>query len=125
MARCRPGFPALRLRSGDNARSVRSAGRSDRIGQLQRTAMCCVSGEVRTRYQRFLPQGEESMLTNDDLSSELEALSRQARELAGAVKNNGDLPARQLAVGIVEAGKIGEKLAKLSRQLRGGNGNGR
>jgi len=65
------------------------------------------------------------MLTNDDLSSELEALSRQARELAGAVKNNGDLPARQLAVGIVEAGKIGEKLAKLSRQLRGGNGNGR
>lgn len=61
------------------------------------------------------------MLTNDDLSSELEALAAQARELAAAVKSNGDLPARQLALGIVEAGKIGEKLAKLQRQL-GSNG---
>jgi hypothetical protein len=62
------------------------------------------------------------MLTNDDLSSELKTLARQANEVAAAVKNNGDLPARQLALGIVEAGKIGERLAKLAHQLRSGDG---
>ena len=62
------------------------------------------------------------MLSNQDLSVELEALAKQARELAGRVKSNGDLPPRTLAAGFVEAGKIGERLAKLYKQLGGGNG---
>jgi hypothetical protein len=34
----------------------------------------------------------------------------------------GDLPAWQLAAVIVETAKIGERMGKLARQLRGGNG---
>jgi hypothetical protein len=62
------------------------------------------------------------MLSNTDLAGELEALAKQARDLAGSVKSNGDLPARMLAGALVEAGKIGERLAKLHKQLHGGNG---
>lgn len=62
------------------------------------------------------------MLSSTDLAGELEALAQQARQLAGEVKSNGDLPPRTLAAGFVEAGKIGERLGKLSKQLHGGNG---
>lgn len=62
------------------------------------------------------------MLSNTDLSAELEVLAKQARDLAGAVKNNGDLPPRALAAGLVEASKLGERLTRLERQLHGGNG---
>jgi hypothetical protein len=62
------------------------------------------------------------MLSNADLAGEMEALAKQARELAGSVKSNDDLPARTLAGALVEAGKIGERLTKLNRQLHGGNG---
>lgn len=62
------------------------------------------------------------MLSNDDLIDKLEAIARQGRELAGAVRRNGDLPAAQLAAGFVEAHRLGERLAKLQRQLRASNG---
>ncbi|HEY7427435.1 MAG TPA: hypothetical protein VH682_24590 [Gemmataceae bacterium] len=62
------------------------------------------------------------MLSNSDLSSELESLARQARDLAGAVKSNGDLPARQLAAGLVEAAALAARLEKLAGRLSGVNG---
>jgi hypothetical protein len=62
------------------------------------------------------------MLSNSDLSAELETLARQARELAGQVKSNGDMEARTLATGLVEAGKIAQKLEKLGHQLNGTSG---
>jgi hypothetical protein len=61
-------------------------------------------------------------LSNVDLAAEFEELSRLAGELAAHVRDNGDLPARTLAAGLVESGKIGERLAKLHKQLRGADG---
>jgi hypothetical protein len=62
------------------------------------------------------------MLSNIDLAAEFEELSRLAGELGAHVRDNFDLPAWQLAAGLVEGGKIGERLAKLDKQLRGVDG---
>jgi hypothetical protein len=62
------------------------------------------------------------MLTNHDLSNELNTLARAANEAAAAIKSTGDLPARQLAAGYIEAHRLGERLAKLARQLGSSSG---
>lgn len=63
------------------------------------------------------------MLSHKDLASELEALARHARTLANGVRSDGaDMSARQLALGVVEVGKIGDKLTRLQRQLGCSNG---
>jgi hypothetical protein len=59
------------------------------------------------------------MLSNTDIAGELEALGKQARELAALVKQNGDLTARTLACGLVEVDKINQRLAKLAEKLNG------
>jgi hypothetical protein len=65
---------------------------------------------------------DRPMLSNADLSNELETLAAQARDLSGQVKNNGDLPPRTLAAALVESAKLGERVRKLGKQLAGGNG---
>jgi hypothetical protein len=46
------------------------------------------------------------MLTNENLSEDLEALGRTAGELARRVQSNGDLEPHQLAGGLVEVERL-------------------
>jgi hypothetical protein len=64
----------------------------------------------------------KTVLTHAHLAGELEALGRQARDLAGDLHNAGDLPARQLAGAVVEVVKLSDRLAKLHKQLHAPNG---
>jgi hypothetical protein len=65
------------------------------------------------------------VLSNENLAAELQRLAADAGDLAGAVAKGEDLAPLPLAAGLVEAAKLADRLGKLSRKLRGAEGNGR